>query len=106
MKNEIKPHKIRYYLERRDPKFEDKMTDILHVYKDVEMINQAPGETRESATISYDEKPGIQAIKNISAQLQPVPGKYTSIGRDYEYKRLGTVSLLGGIELHTGKIHA
>jgi len=87
----IKPHKIRYYLERRDPKFEEKMTDILHVYKDVEMINQLPEEERESATISVDEKPGIQAIKNISAQLQPVPGEYSSIGRDYEYKRLGTV---------------
>jgi transposase len=95
--NEIKPHKIRYYLERRDPKFEEKMIDILHVYKDVEMINQAPQEARESATISFDEKPGIQAIKNISAQLQPVPGEYSSIGRDYEYKRLGTVSLLGEI---------
>jgi transposase len=104
--NAIKPHKIRYYLERRDSKFEEKMTDILHVYKDVEMINQSPEEERESATISFDEKPGIQAIKNISAQLQPVPGKHTSIGRDYEYKRLGTVSLLGGVDLHTGEIHA
>jgi transposase len=104
--NEIKPHKIRYYLERRDPKFEEKIIDILHVYKDVEMINQSPQEGRESATISFDEKPGIQAIKNISAQLQPVPGEYSSIGRDYEYKRLGTVSLLGGVDLHTGEIHA
>ena len=104
--NEIKPHKIRYYLERRDPKFAEKMTDILHVYKDVEMINQSPDEERESATISFDEKPGIQAIKNIAVQLQPVPGEHPSIGRDYEYKRLGTVSLLGGIDLHTGEIHA
>ncbi|MDR9502272.1 MAG: IS630 family transposase [Desulfurivibrionaceae bacterium] len=103
--SEIKPHKIRYYLERRDPKFEEKMTDILHVYKDVEMINMS-SDKRESTTVSYDEKPGIQAIKNIAAQLQPVPGEHSMIARDYEYKRLGTVSLLGGVDLHTGEIHA
>jgi len=103
---EIKPHKVRYYLERRDPKFEEKMIDVLHVYKDVEIINQSPGFEKESTTISYDEKPGIQAIKNIAAQLLPVPGKHSTVARDYEYKRLGTVSLLGGIDLHTGEIHA
>jgi transposase len=103
---EIKPHKIRYYLERRDPKFEEKMTDILHVYKDVEIINQTPIDERETTTLSYDEKPGIQAIKNIAAQLKPVPGEHPTISRDHQYKRLGTVSLLGGIDLHTGEVHA
>ena len=103
---EIKPHKIRYYLERRDPKFDEKMADVLYVYKDVEILNQSADIARESTTISYDEKPGIQAIKNISAQLKPVPGEHPTISRDYEYKRLGTVSLLGGIDLHTGEVHS
>ncbi len=105
---DIRPHKIRYYLEQRDPRFEEKMIDVLCVYKDVEMINQSPDSdrNRESTTVSYDEKPGIQAIKNIAAQLRPVPGQHPTIGRDYEYKRLGTVSLLGGIDLHTGVVHA
>lgn len=103
---EIKPHKIRYYLERRDPKFEEKMIDVLHVYKDVQILNCSPDIDRETTTLSYDEKPGIQAIKNIAAQLSPVPGEYSTISRDYEYKRLGTVSLLGGIDLHTGEAHA
>ena len=103
---EIKPHKIRYYLERCDPKLEDKMIDVLHVYKDVEILNCQPDTERETATLSYDEKPGIQAIKNIAAQLKPVPGEHATISRDYEYKRLGTVSLLGGIDLHTGEAHA
>lgn len=105
---DIRPHKISYYLEQRDPQFDEKMIDILCVYKDVEMINQSADDihNRESTTVSYDEKPGIQAIKNIAAQLRPVPGKYSTIGRDYEYKRLGTVSLLGGIDLHTGMVHA
>jgi len=103
---EIKPHKIRYYLERRDPKFDEKMADVLYVYKDVEILNQSADIVRESTTISYDEKPGIQAIKNIAAQLKPVPGEHPTISRDYEYKRLGTVSLLGGIDLHTGEVHS
>jgi len=105
---DIRPHKIRYYLERRDPHFDEKMIDVLCVYKDVEMINQSPenASIRESTTVSYDEKPGIQAIKNIAVQLRPVPGEHPAVGRDYEYKRLGIVSLLGGIDLHTGSVHA
>jgi len=55
-------------------------------------------------TISYDEKPGIQAIRNISAELRPLPGKYAAVSRDYEYRRLGTISLLAGIDLHTGNV--
>jgi len=87
-------------------KFEEKMADVLHVYKDVEILNQSPETERKTTTLSYDEKPGIQAIKNIAAQLKPIPGEHTTVARDYEYKRLGTVSLLGGIDLHTGEVHA
>jgi len=76
---------------------------MLCVYKEVEMQNVS-GDERKEVTISYDEKPGIQAIKNIAADLLPVPGKHATLGRDYEYKRLGTVSLLAGIDLHTGEV--
>ena len=102
-KSNVKPHKVSYYLERRDPEFEGKMANVLCVYKEVEMLNASDCE-RKSTTVSYDEKPGIQAIKNIAAELLPVPGAHSTIGRDYEYKRLGTVSLLAGIDLHTGHI--
>jgi transposase len=101
-KSNIKPHKISYYLERKDPDFDTKMANVLCVYKEVEMLN-ASNEERTSVTVSYDEKPGIQAIKNIAAELMPVPEKYATRARDYEYKRLGTVSLLAGIDLHTGR---
>jgi transposase len=103
-KSNIKPHKVSYYLEKRDPEFEVKMASVLHVYKEVAMINQENLCSIKHTTVSYDEKPGIQAIKNIAAQLQPVPGQYSTIGRDHEYKRLGTLSLLAGIDLHTGLI--
>ncbi len=102
-KSNIKPHKISYYLERRDPEFDQKMANVLCVYKEVQILNTSGGD-RTSVIVSYDEKSGIQAIKNIAAELSPVPGKYPTVGRDYEYKRLGTVSLLAGIDLHTGRV--
>lgn len=101
----IKPHKISYYLEKRDPEFEEKMANVLQVYKEIAMIKEKQQDSgRKSTTLSCDEKPGIQAIKNIAPQLQPVAGLHPAIQRDHEYKRLGTVSLLAGIDLHTGKV--
>ena len=58
------------------------------------------------AIVSYDEKPGIQAIATTSPDLPPEPGKYRSFARDHEYRRHGTLSLLAGIDLLTGKVHA
>jgi transposase len=101
-KGGIKPHKISYYLERRDDEFESKMANVLQVYKEISLVNAGELDSSQRVTLSYDEKPGIQAIKNIAPQLQPVPGKYQTLKRDHEYKRLGTVSLLAGIDLHTG----
>ncbi len=103
-KGNIKPHKVRYYLEKRDPEFEKKMVNVLQVYKQIELTNELKLPDRSITTLSYDEKPGLQAIKNIAAQLQPVADKHQTLQRDHEYKRLGTVSLLAGIDLHTGHI--
>ena len=99
---EIKPHKIRYYLERRDPDFEAKMNDVLIVYQQLEFEFVTDAEPQD-VTISYDEKPGIQAIKNIAPDLSPSE-THGCVGRDYEYKRLGTISLLAGIDLRTGEV--
>ena len=105
---ELRPHKVRYYVERRDPAFESKMANVLHVYKEVEIINEGllRGEVRElgMVTISYDEKPGIQALAVTTADRPPVAGQHSSHLRDYEYKRLGTVSLLAGLDLHSGRL--
>ena len=58
------------------------------------------------AIISYDEKPGIQAIATTAPDLPPEPGVHATFAREHEYKRHGTVSLLAGIDLVTGKVHA
>jgi transposase len=111
---EIKPHKVRYYLERRAPDFEQKMAEVLCVYREVQVLKKAaakkaakssnPG--KPVAVVSYDEKPGIQAIATTAPDLPPVPGVHATLARDHEYKRHGTLSLLAGIDLLTGKVHA
>jgi transposase len=107
--NEIKPHKIRYYLEKRDPDFDRKMQEVLLVYRDVSIRTEGAvndGRPESIYTVSVDEKPGVQAIGLTAPDLPPVPGKHTTIGRDYEYIRRGTVSILAGIDLHSGHIIA
>jgi transposase len=105
--NEIKPHKIRYYLEKRDPQFDRKMQEVLMVYRDVSIYREgAVHDARPHPiyTVSVDEKPGVQAIGLTAPDLPPVPGKAATVGRDYEYVRHGTVSILAGIDLHSGHI--
>lgn len=107
--NEIQPHKIKYYLERRDPDFEQKMQEVLMAYQEVNLQNdqkQADNMHPGMITVSVDEKPGVQAINTVAPDLPPKPGKHKSTGRDYEYKRLGTVSILAALDLHNGKIIA
>jgi transposase len=109
-KDEIKPHKVRYYLENRDTEFEQKMAEVLCVYRKVEVLKKASAKSRKRgkpvAIVSYDEKPGIQAIATTAPDLPPEPGVHATFARDHEYKRHGTLSLLAGIDLLTGKVHA
>lgn len=104
---DINPHKITYYCENRDPDFDSKMHNVLLVYKQLEMQFDESGkliisEDTPIHVLSYDEKPGIQAIATTSDDLMP-DEKHSTINRDYEYKRLGTLSLLAAIDLQTGE---
>jgi transposase len=106
----VKPHKVRYYLEQRDPDFAEKMAAVLRVYRQVKILKKAAASKKKPidavAIISYDEKPGIQALETTAPDLPPVPGVHATFAREQEYKRHGTVSLLAGIDLITGKVHA
>ena len=105
---ELRPHKIRYYVEKRDAEFETKMALVLHIYQEVEIVNEyLRGQTERTlpvVTISYDEKPAIQALAVTTPDRPPVVERHPSHLRDYEHVRLGTVSLLAGLDLHNGKI--
>ena len=98
---EVRPHKITYYLERRDPAFDEKMAQVLCFYREVALVRERgedPGAPLV-AYISYDEKPGIQAVGTTSPDRPPVPGEHVTVGRDHEYVRHGTVTLMAGMDL-------
>ena len=102
----LQPHKVTYYLQRRDPAFESKMRDILMVIKRWRYKTRRPAAATDSETVSVDEKPGVQAIANTAPDLPPVAGKHPTLARDHEYKRLGTCSILAALDLHTGHVTA
>src|ERR1035438_10079238 len=109
----LQPHKIKYYLERRDPNFLPKMRMVLLVYQEVALQNEARqnGTAKNPLliTVSVDEKPGVQAIGHTAPDLPPVAGKYPTVARDHEYIRYGTWSILAGLdrsEEHTSELQS
>jgi len=105
----LRPHKVTYYLERRDPNFLSIMKDVLLVYQEVALQNEAVlnGAPQPLViTVSVDEKPGVQAIGNSAKDLPPVAGKYPTVARDSEYIRYGTWSILAALDLHDGHVTA
>lgn len=98
----IKPHRISYYLEKRDPEFKEKMEKLLIIYKEIQMQVDS-GCKPDMPTVSFDEKPGIQILENTAPDLMPRDG-HPTVGRDYEYRRHGTLTLLAGLNLNDGTV--
>ena len=91
------------------PQFERKMAEVLVVYRDVNLYRADAvhdARPRPIYTVSVDEKPGVQALSTTGADLPPVPGKHAGIGRDHEYVRHGTLSIIAALDLHSGEIIA
>ena len=101
-KSRIRPYKITYYQEKTDPDFDIKERELLHVYKEVG-IYRKEGKKDLVALLSYDEKPGIQATGNLYSD-RPPSSEHSTWSRNHDYKRLGTLSLLAGIDLLTGEV--
>ena len=112
VRGRVRPHKIKYYLERRDPNFDASMRGVLVVYQEVEAQIEALAKAPAGAappsvvTVSVDEKPGVQAIGLVAPDLPPRPGEHPETARDYEYKRMGTASILAALDLLSGHITA
>ena len=105
----LHPERIKYYLERRDPQFDEKMKIVLLIYQAVALRNEEHKQTGTPlsvVTVSVDEKPGLQAIANTAPDLLPVAGQHADMARDHEYKRLGTCSILAALDLHDGHVTA
>jgi transposase len=86
----VRPHKVQYYMERRDPEFDRKMKEVLIVYREVAELLKYPPPAGTPRTVT----------------VPPVPGVHPEVGRDYEYRRLGTASILAGLDLHDGHVTA
>jgi transposase len=105
--HEIKPHRIRYYLERRDAEFEPKMQAVLMVYREIALMLEQHDPTPSQPPmypVSVDEKPGVQAIANTAPDLPPLAHQHPCLARDHEYVRHGTLSIIAGIDLHDGHL--
>jgi transposase len=109
--HEVKPHKVHYYLEQRDPESEPKMAEILCVYRQVAMLRtsyKGPRQRRwrqprDRLLRRETRDPGDRydrAGSPATARHQPDRDGY------HEYKRHGTLTLMAGIDLLTGHVHA
>jgi len=96
---------IEYYLDRRDPQFDAQKAQALFVCKEVQLLRERLADGFEApltACLSYDEKPGIQAIGATAPDLPPIPGKHSCISRDHFAPKHG--SWLTMIESFCGKM--
>jgi transposase len=93
---DIKPHKVKGWLNRRDdPEFWDRVQDVCGLYLD-------PPDN--ALVVSVDEKTGIQAKERRAVTTPARPGRPAR--EEFEYIRHGTASLLAALEVHTGEVLA
>lgn len=89
----LRPHKVRYWLNPSDPDFDRKAARICKLYI-------AP--PVDTAVLSIDEKPGIQALRRIHPTRPLRAGKPTRV--EFEYERKGTRNLFAAFNIKTGQV--
>ncbi len=96
-KKDIQPHRSRYWLNAKaDEKKVERIADICQLY-------ELAGKNTEEIVFSIDEMTGIQALERIADDL-PMSSK-KPIAREFEYKRNGTQTLIGAIDVATGHVY-
>jgi transposase len=100
---ELKPHRSKYWLntKEKDPEvFEEQVQRVCQTYQEApELYFQ-----HNTHTVSVDEMPGIQALERIAKTLPMQPGRPARI--EYEYKRYGTLCLIGNWDVVLGQMIA
>src|SRR3990170_2951281 len=89
----IAPHRLEYYKLSRDPRFEEKLRDVVGLY-----LN--PPE--HALVLSVDEKTQIRALDRTQAILPLRPG--IPERQTHDYRRNGTTDLFAALDVLTGKI--
>ena len=93
--NDVKPHRHQGWLHSPDPKFVEKVNEIVPLY-----LECPPG----SVVVSFDEKTAMQAIERKHPDRPTGPGRLAR--QEFEYIRHGTHSLLATLNVHTGDVIA
>jgi transposase len=100
---DLQPHRSKYWLntKEKDPEvFEQQVQNVCQAYLEApELYFQ-----ENTYTVSVDEMPGIQALERIEKEIPMQPGQPARI--EYEYKRHGTLCLIGNWDVVRGQMLA
>lgn len=95
----VKPWRYQSWLFPRDPDFAAKAQVVLDLYQGFYQGQPlGPGDR----ILSFDAKPSIQARSR--ATVPAAPGKPVRV--EHEYVRRGALTLLAGLDVHTGQVYA
>jgi transposase len=89
----LQPHRVRSFKRSRDPKFAEKLVDVVGLYLD-------PPD--QAVVLSIDEKSQIQALDRTQPGLPLKPGRCGTMTHDY--KRHGTTTLFAALNVLEGKV--
>jgi transposase len=89
----LKPHRVETFKLSKDPRFEEKLADVVGLY-----LN--PPE--RAIVLSMDEKSQIQALDRTQPSLPMKPGRAGTMTHDY--KRNGTTTLFAALNVLTGSV--
>jgi len=89
----LKPHLVKTFKLSTDPRFEEKLVDVVGLYMD-------PPE--QAMVLCVDEKSQIQALDRTQPGLPMKKGRCGTMTHDY--KRHGTTTLFAALEVVTGKV--
>ena len=89
----LKPHLVETFKLSNDPKFEEKLIDVVGLYL-------SPPE--QAIVLCMDEKSSVQALDRTQPSLPMKPGRAQTMTHDY--KRNGTATLFAALDVLTGKV--
>jgi transposase/transcriptional regulator with XRE-family HTH domain len=89
----LKPHRVKTFKLSRDPKFLEKLTDVVGLY-----LNPP----QQAMVLCVDEKSQIQALDRTQPGLPLKKGRCGTLTHDY--KRNGTTTLFAALEVLQGRV--
>ena len=89
----LQPHRVRTFKISNDPKFVDKLKDVVGLYVDP---------PAHAVVLSIDEKSQIQALDRTQPGLPMKKGRCATMTHDY--KRNGTTTLFAALDILEGKV--